>query len=92
MVLMATTMRDWEMEQMFGKEKKESGTKKEEKMPDVSCRTCCSKATKRLDLKIDKRLGFEAEVIAVYLCEHCNGEITKDCEIRAERDRIKNGY
>ena len=90
---MANTMRDWEMEQMFGKEKKESGTKKEEKIPDVSCRTCSSKATKKLNLKIDKRLGFEAEVLPVYLCEECNNEIMKDCEIRADRDkRKKDGF
>ena len=88
LVEMAKTLRDWEMEQFFGKD----GIEKEG-FPDDADSTiagCPRKANDKLDLTLEYE-GVDKQIIKVDLCEDCKKDIVADCKMREERAGIKHG-
>ena len=88
LVEMAKTLRDWEMEQFFGKD----GIVKEGFPDDVDCTIagCPRKANDKLDLTLEYE-GVDKQIIKVDLCEDCKKDITADCKMREERAGRKHG-
>ena len=85
--MMANTLREFEMEQFFGKD----GIVKEGLPDDIDC--IITGCPRKSDGQLDLTLEYEGEkkIIKVELCEDCKKDIVADCKMREERAGRKHG-